>query len=107
MRPYVVLDQQQVCCGAVLLSTQVYETLAVVNGYSLLFIVISGPHYMAWFSSEPDRFDRERFDRADADCFEVMMISMKGGFAERVGLGRVYADAWNWTDGELEEYTLI
>ena len=106
MRLYLVLDQQQVCCGAVLLSTQDYETLAVVDGDSL-FIVISGPHYMAWLSSEPDQFDRERFDRADADYFEVMMISIKGGFAERVGVGRIYADAWNWTNGELEEYTLI
>ena len=106
MRLYGVLDQQQVCCGAVLLSTQDFETLAVVDGYSL-FIVISGPHYMAWLASEPDPFDRERFDRADADYFEVMMISMKGEFAERVGVGRIYADAWNWTDGKLEEYTLI
>lgn len=106
MRIYGVLDQQQVCCGAVLLSTQDYETLAVVDRYSL-FIVISGPHYMAWLASEPDPFDRERFDRADADYFEVMMISMKGEFAERVGVGRIYADAWNWTDGKLEEYTLI
>ena len=106
MRLYVVLDQQQMCCGAVLLSTQDYETLAVVDGCSL-FIVISGPHYMAWLSSEPDQFDRERFDRANADYFEVMMISVKGGFAERVGVGRIYADAWNWTDGKLEEHTLI
>ena len=62
---------------------------------------------MAWLSSEPDQFDRERFDRADADFFDVMVISIKGGFAERVGVGRIYADAWNWTNGELEEYTLI
>ena len=106
MRLYVVLDQQKVCCGAVLLSTQDYEKLAVVDGCGL-FIVISGPHYMAWFSSEPDQFHRERFDRADADYFEVMMISLKGGFAERVGVGRIYADAWDWMNGELEEYTLI
>ena len=106
MRLYAVLDQQQVCCGAVLLSTQYYETLAVVEGCGL-FIVISGPHYMAWLSSESDQFDRERFDRADADYFEVMMVSVKGGFAERVGVGRIYADAWNWTDGKLEEYMLI
>ena len=105
-RFYGVLDQQQVCCGAVLLSTQDYETLAAVDGRSL-FIVISGPHYLACLGSEPDQFHRERFDREDADYFEVMMISMKGEFAERVGVGRIYADAWNWTNGELEEYTLI
>lgn len=106
MRLYVVLDQQQVWCGAVLLSTQDYEALAVVDGYSL-FIVISGPLYMAWLGSEPDQFHRERFDRADADYFEVMMIRVKGEFAERVGVGRIYTHAWNWTDGKLGEYTLI
>ena len=106
MRLYAVLDQQQVCCGAVLLSTQDYETLAVVDGCGL-FIVVSGPHYIASFSSDHDQFHRERYDRIDADYFEVMMISVKGGFAERVGVGRIYADAWNWIDGELEVYTLI
>lgn len=105
-RIYGVLDEQQVCCGAVLLSTQDYETLAVVNGCGL-FIVVSGPHYIASFSSDHDQFHRERYDRIDADYFEVMMISVKGGFAERVGVGRIYADAWNWTDGALEEYMLI
>ena len=105
-RLYAVLDQQQVRCGAVRLSTQDYETLAIVDGCGL-FIAISGPHYLAKQSSEPDQFDRERYDRLDADYFEVMMIGVKGKFAERVAVGRIYAHAWNWTDGKLEEYTLI
>ena len=75
MRLYGVLDQQQVCSGVVRLSTQDYEMLAVINGYSL-FIAISGPHYLASESSEPDQFDRERYNRADTDYFEVMMISV-------------------------------
>ena len=43
MRLYLVLDQQQVCCGAVLLSTQDYETLVVVDGDSLFIVIYFRP----------------------------------------------------------------